>query len=128
MRLYVESNFVLEAALNPATAGHPEASAAVPSVPQGGAAAAPALSEKALAEYAGVYRSEELDARWVVRVTDRKLTVAVGGEVVTLLAVEPDVFRGEDGLEVVFVRSGSAVGGARINAGRVRGLEFKKTE
>jgi hypothetical protein len=42
------------------------------------------------------------------------------------VAAEPDLFRGEDGLEVAFERSGATVRGAHVNAGRVRGLTFKK--
>jgi CubicO group peptidase (beta-lactamase class C family) len=122
------ADIVLESVLNPATAdaGHSAAPGQTPSAARGSAGAPPALSEKALADYAGVYLSEELDARWVVRVADGKLTMAIGSEVIPLLAAEPDVFRGEHGLEIAFERSGAAVRGARVNAGRVRGLEFKK--
>jgi hypothetical protein len=122
------ADIVLETVLKPAAAdaGHSAATTQAPAAARSGAGVVPALSEKALADYAGVYLSEELDARWLVRVADGKLTVAIGSEVVPLLASEPDVFRGEDGLDVAFERSGGTVRGARVNAGRVRGLEFKK--
>ncbi len=122
------ADIVLEAVLKTvaADAGHSAAPGQALAGARGGAGAAPALPEKALAVYTGVYLSEELDARWVVRVADGKLTVAAGSEAIPLLAGERDVFRGEDGLEVTFERSGGTVRGARVNAGRVRGLEFKK--
>ena len=124
------ADIVLEEELKPAAAAGPTAPAQAPTGAQGGASAGvpPALSEKALADYAGIYISEELDARWVVRVADRKLTLAVGSETVPLVTVGQDVFRGEGGIEVVFERSGGAVRGARVDAGRVRGLEFRKID
>ncbi len=126
------ADIVLEPVLKPAAAGagRPAAPAQAPAAAQGSgsASAPPALSAQALADYAGVYHSEELDARWVVRAADQGLMVAIGRDESRLLPVGPDVFRGKDGLEVVFERSGGAVRGARVDAGRVRGLEFRKID
>ena len=123
------ADIVLEAVLKPAAADatRPAAAAQAPAATKGASASTPpALSEKALADFSGVYQSDELDARWVVRVVDGKLTVMVGNDIVPLLPAEPDVFHGKSGLVVVFERSGGAVRGARVDAGRVRGLEFRK--
>ena len=55
-----------------------------------------------------------------------KLTVGVGQEIIPLIPAEADLFLGRGGIRIAFQRSGGQVVGARIDAGRVRGLDFKK--
>jgi CubicO group peptidase (beta-lactamase class C family) len=91
------------------------------------AASAPP-SAAALAEYAGVYYSEELDTRYTVIVRDGKLVVRRRKfEDATLTPKSPDEFATADVGGIKFTRdSEKRVDGLEINAGRVRHLRFSK--
>ncbi len=86
------------------------------------------LTAAALAEYAGVYYSEELDARYTVIVKDNKLVVRRRKfEDATLTPKSPDEFAVADAGSIKFTRnSEKRVAGFEINAGRIRHLRFSR--
>jgi CubicO group peptidase (beta-lactamase class C family) len=77
-------------------------------------------------EFAGDYYSNELDARWMVRVANGRLAAGVRVVDEDLVPAEADTFLIASGVILVFERSGAEVRGLRLHAGRVRDLEFKK--
>jgi hypothetical protein len=80
-----------------------------------------------LSQYAGRYYSDELDATWLFAVEEGRLVVAIKGEAAQPLTIAaPGIFLQEEGVVVEFDRANGQVTGARVNAGRVRNLEFKR--
>jgi CubicO group peptidase (beta-lactamase class C family) len=80
-----------------------------------------------LAEYAGKYYSDELDTSYTFAVRDGRLTVLMKGEAEQVLtAAAAEVFLHDGGLVFQFERTNGKVSGARVNAGRVRNLEFRR--
>jgi CubicO group peptidase (beta-lactamase class C family) len=80
-----------------------------------------------LAEFAGTYFSDELDATWKLAVRDGRLTVQVLQDPPSgLTAVKPDVFLSDEGLVLRFQREGGAVARASVQAGRVTSLVFAR--
>jgi CubicO group peptidase (beta-lactamase class C family) len=87
----------------------------------------PPVSTTDLAEYAGKYYSDELDTTYTFGVKEGRLTWLMKGEAEEMLTLASrDVFLHDDGLVVEFQRTNGKVSGARINAGRVRNLEFAR--
>jgi len=91
------------------------------------AAAAP-LTAASLAEYSGVYYSDELDTRYTVIVKDDRLVVRRRKfEDATLAPKAPDEFDAKNAATIKFTRdSQKRVSGFELNAGRVRHLRFSK--
>lgn len=81
-----------------------------------------------LAEYAGTYRSEELDATYTVSIEEGKLTLRRRPAApVTLQPTYRDAFRAEDLGQLRFTRDAAGrVDGFNVNAGRVRHLRFTR--
>ena len=92
------------------------------------AAAAAPLTAASLAEYSGVYYSEELDTRYTVIVKDDRLVVRRRKfEDATLAPKAPDEFDAKNAATIKFTRdSQKRVSGFELNAGRVRHLRFSK--
>jgi CubicO group peptidase (beta-lactamase class C family) len=90
------------------------------------ATAVPAAA--ALAEYTGVFYSDELDTRYTVIVKDDKLVVRRRRfEDSTLTPKSSDEFTNANGAGIKFTRdSQKRVSGFEINAGRIRHLRFSK--
>ncbi len=90
------------------------------------ASAAPAAAS--LAEYAGVYYSEELDTHYTVIVKDDKLVVRRRKfEDTALTPKAPDEFAAANAGTIKFTRdSQKRVAGFEINSGRVRRLRFTR--
>lgn len=93
-------------------------------------AAAPALSEAELQEYAGEYRSPELDTSYDLAVEDGRLVAAHWRNPPSVLVPsEPDAFAGDRWWfpEVRFLRdaAGEVIGFA-VNGARVRNLVFER--
>jgi hypothetical protein len=95
------------------------------------------LAAEKLGVYSGHFRSEELLATYTIGVQDGKLVlqnIQIGdgfmrsSEHLTLRAAGPDIFEGDDqGLEFIFERDSSGkVQGFTLEAGRTRGLTFKR--
>lgn len=80
-----------------------------------------------LAEFAGTYYSDELDATWTLASRDGRLTVQILNDPPTALdLVKPDVFVADQGLVLRFEREGGAVARASVQAGRVTNLVFAR--
>ena len=80
-----------------------------------------------LAEFAGTYYSDELDATWTLAVRGGRLTVQVLTDPPSALtAVKPDVFLSDEGLVLRFEREAGAVARASVQAGRVTNLVFTR--
>ncbi|HXI89350.1 MAG TPA: serine hydrolase domain-containing protein [Blastocatellia bacterium] len=90
------------------------------------ASAAPAAAQ--LAEYAGIYYSDELDTRYMIIVQDDKLVVRRRKfEDAALTPSSADDFRVANIGSIKFTRdSQKHVSGFELNAGRVRHLRFSK--
>jgi CubicO group peptidase (beta-lactamase class C family) len=80
-----------------------------------------------LAEFAGTYYSDELDATWTLASRDGRLTVQILNDPPTPLdLVKPDVFVADQGLVLRFERDGGAVARVSVQAGRVTNLVFAR--
>jgi hypothetical protein len=80
-----------------------------------------------LADFAGTYYSDELDAVWTLAVRDGRLTAQVLSDPPMELAiVKPDVFVADQGLVLRFEREGGAVKRASVQAGRVTNLAITR--
>jgi CubicO group peptidase (beta-lactamase class C family) len=80
-----------------------------------------------LADFAGTYYSDELDAAWTLAVRDGRLTAQVLNDPPMELAiVKPDVFVADQGLVLRFEREGGAVKRASVQAGRVTNLAITR--
>jgi CubicO group peptidase (beta-lactamase class C family) len=80
-----------------------------------------------LADFAGTYYSDELDAVWTLAVRDGRLTAQILNDPPMELAiVKPDVFLAEDALVVRFEREAGVVTRASVQAGRVTNLAFTR--
>lgn len=85
--------------------------------------ARPTLDAEALLAYTGAYYSEELDATYRVELRDDALVVRQPLSTVRLQPADADVFEGGS-IELHFERSGDAIVGFRLMAGRVRNVAF----
>ena len=83
--------------------------------------------EYALDEYAGTYRSDELDASWVLEVEDADLVLRAPESLVgPLQSGAADRFQhGDRALQ--FERQSGAVTGFAVDSGRARGIRFRRT-
>lgn len=90
--------------------------------------ASPARTASSLAEYAGVYYSEELDTRYTIMVKEEKLVVRRRKfEDTSLTPKSADEFTAANAGTIKFLRDDQKrVSGFEINAGRVRHLRFAK--
>jgi CubicO group peptidase (beta-lactamase class C family) len=90
----------------------------------------PKLSESDLAAYAGKYKSEELDATYVLSVKDGKLLLRNGWEPEsTLTPLTEDEFDSDAFGAIVFHRDAShRVSGFGLYAGNVRNIRFRKAD
>jgi CubicO group peptidase (beta-lactamase class C family) len=80
-----------------------------------------------LAEFAGTYYSDELDATWTLASREGRLTVQILNDPPTPLdIVKPDVFVADQGLVLRFERDGGAVARVSVQAGRVTNLVFAR--
>jgi hypothetical protein len=80
-----------------------------------------------LAEFAGMYYSDELDATWTLAARDGRLTVQVLHDPPKELAiVKPGVFVTEQGVVVRFERDAGRIARASVEAGRVTNLVFTR--
>lgn len=86
-------------------------------------------SPENLAQYAGEYKSAELQAAYRFAVKDGKLTLATNwGESVDLQATVRDEFQSPVGVAIVFRRDAAGhVTGCDLFAGRVRNIFFTRT-
>lgn len=88
----------------------------------------PTLSADRVAEYAGRYYSEEVDAELTLRVDDGSLTLERADELARLRVLEDDTFA-LDGLRFRFTRDHTgAVTGFVMDAGRANGMIFERVE
>lgn len=88
----------------------------------------PAFSAASLADYAGPFYSEELDATWTLRVKDGALSAQIGSDPpIALAAAKADVFLSPSGTVLRFGRAGGRVQSIRVDAGRVKNLEFRRS-
>jgi CubicO group peptidase (beta-lactamase class C family) len=79
-----------------------------------------------LASYTGPYYSEELDVRWTLAADSAGLVARIpGGDTLRLRPTVSDTFVG-DGIVLRFVRNGSRITAAKLNAGRVRNIGFSR--
>jgi hypothetical protein len=87
---------------------------------------APAATQ--LAEYAGSYYSEELDARYVIQITNGKVVLRRKKTAdVTFTLKAPDEYTSPDFGTIKFLRnSNKSVSGFEISTGRVRRLSFSR--
>ncbi len=84
------------------------------------------LPLETLAAYAGVYHSDELGADYRIRVARGELILEVGNELDgPLAATAPDAFR-RGPLVLRFFRQQDAPAGFEMDAGRVRGIRFRR--
>ncbi len=103
-------------------------------VPPDGSASKPtvfrqlrAVVRPALSDYAGKYYSDELETTYTFVVRDGSLVLEMKGEPAQPLAIAtPGVFLHPEGLVIEFGRTSGLVTGARVSAGRVRNLEFRR--
>jgi len=80
-----------------------------------------------VAEFAGTFSSDELEATWTLAVRDGRLTAGVLNDPPSVLtAVRPDVFVSDEGLVLRFEREAGAVVRASVQAGRVTSLVFTR--
>jgi hypothetical protein len=80
-----------------------------------------------LAEFAGMYYSDELEATWTLAARGGRLSVQVLHDPPTdLVIVKPGVFVTEQGVVVRFEREGGRVARASVQAGRVTNLVFTR--
>jgi CubicO group peptidase (beta-lactamase class C family) len=80
-----------------------------------------------LAEFAGAYYSDELDATWTLASREGRLAVQILNDPPTPLdLVKPDVFVADQGLVLRFEREGGAVARVLVQAGRVTNLVFAR--
>jgi CubicO group peptidase (beta-lactamase class C family) len=80
-----------------------------------------------VAEFAGTYYSDELEATWTLAVREGHLTASVLNDPPSVLtAVKPDVFVSDDGLVLRFERNAGIVVRASVQAGRVTNLVFTR--
>jgi hypothetical protein len=105
-------------------------SAKVAPARQSGKAADPrqklTLAPAALAQFAGVFHSEELDAEHVVTVDGEGLSIAVGATSRVHCMAAADRFEC-DGMSIVFRRdSAGTVSGYALSTQRLQGLEFER--
>ena len=78
-----------------------------------------------LAQYAGLFYSEELDVTYEVSVGDGSLIVKLGTDGIEITPAVPDVFTGRSMLE--FSRDAAGrVTSFSITSGRVRGIDFRR--
>lgn len=79
-----------------------------------------------LADYAGKYYSKELDASYLISVSDNKLNVKIGSkDSHQLFFYQKDTFTAE-GVLIRFDRINGKIHGFELDAGRVENLKFKK--
>ncbi|ANM32248.1 hypothetical protein ABI59_13365 [Acidobacteria bacterium Mor1] len=83
-----------------------------------------------LARFAGRYFSDELDVAYVLSVEEGQLYLQIPGDRDRLSAGFADYFTGTDDPSVAleFQRSGDEVRGFVVNAGRVRGVVFRRAD
>jgi hypothetical protein len=80
-----------------------------------------------VAEFAGTYYSDELEATWTLAVREGHLTASVLNDTPSVLtAVKPDGFVSDDGLVRRFERNAGIVVRASVQAGRVTNLVFTR--
>jgi CubicO group peptidase (beta-lactamase class C family) len=80
-----------------------------------------------VAEFAGTYYSDELEATWTLAVREGRLTASVLNDPPSVLtAVKRGVFVSDDGLVLRFEREAGAVVRASVQAGRVTNLVFTR--
>jgi CubicO group peptidase (beta-lactamase class C family) len=108
--------------------GAPAEAGGGPAAPASAPSDAPAPGARDLAAYAGEYHSDELDVTWVLAAEDGALVhEPARGDVVRLRPTEiADVFRGPEGAVLTFAHSGDLVTSFTLDAGRVRGLTFRR--
>ena len=86
------------------------------------------VSPRAAAAFEGVFYSDELDARYRVIADGAELRLAVGNWLDGPLArIGEDVFR-RGGLTLRFEREAGRVDGFLLDAGRVRGIRFRRID
>jgi CubicO group peptidase (beta-lactamase class C family) len=119
----------LPGSMSPATpepAGQPEAAGG------SGAGRSFTLERRQLAEFAGDYRSEELETTYHVRLKgDRLVMRHWRNEDVILTPIGPDHFAGDQAFAetIRFLNGASAkISGLRLTAGRIRSLLFVRTD
>jgi CubicO group peptidase (beta-lactamase class C family) len=100
-----------------------EAEGSRPETLEGVAAFEPTAEQ--LADFAGEFASDELDAPWKLRVEEGKLTLRIGNSPARpLVPTFRDAFIGQ-GLQLIFARAADGkLGGFSIQAGRVRNIRF----
>jgi hypothetical protein len=87
--------------------------------------AEPPSTEK-LADFAGSYRSEELDTTWRIELRDARLWLAhKNAPPEPLLSLRADEFH-QPGLRLVFTREAEKVTGIVLFTGRARGIRFAR--
>jgi len=80
-----------------------------------------------LADFAGTYYSDELEAVWTMAVREGRLTAQIlNNPPMELAIVKPDVFVVDQGLVLRFEREGGVVKRASVQAGRVTNLVFTR--
>jgi hypothetical protein len=89
----------------------------------------PHLSDAALAEFAGAYKSAELDATYNLSIEKGTLMLRNGwNSLLKLIPIAPDVLDTENLGTLVFLRDANHhVSGLRLFAGGVRDVSFDKT-
>ena len=86
------------------------------------------VTPRAAAAYAGTYHAPELDARYVISADGSELALEVGNWLDgSLVRTGDDVFR-RGSLTLRFERSGGRVTGFLLDAGRVRGIRFRRVD
>jgi CubicO group peptidase (beta-lactamase class C family) len=95
---------------------------------RGSTTSAPKLDPSTLASYAGTYQSQEIDVAFTISVKDGQLMLErdTDAEPAEMRPTGADTFRVR-GFVVRFERSGGRVTALVVDAGRVRGIEFRRT-
>lgn len=90
----------------------------------------PAMPDaEALAGYAGLYVSDEVPARWTLRVIDGRLTLESAGRPPAILApAYQDVFAGPGGILRFERDAAGAATVLHVNAGRARDVVFRRLD
>jgi CubicO group peptidase (beta-lactamase class C family) len=97
--------------------------------PSAGSPAEPRSTPAGLEDYAGSYRSDEIDATFTVSVRDNALWLQrdAGGPPARLIGSGADAFRAF-GLAIRFERTPDRVVALVVDAGRVRDIRFDRTD